>query len=123
MKLRRVRNPPPKLAGRVPGELHEAVTAYARYYREEHRDAIDLWPLVVPMLRVFVDDDRLRQAWRREYDGRAATPRRAMRIRTLHGVAVLRGSRASAVARLSPVSMRSAGLTRGAGPAPRASTS
>ncbi len=62
MKLERVRNlAPVRLVGRVPGELHETLTAYARYYREEHGEAIEVWPLVVQMLRVFLDDDRLFQ--------------------------------------------------------------
>jgi hypothetical protein len=72
MKLKRVRTVAPvRLVGRVPGELHETLTAYARYYREEHGEAIDVWPLVVQMLRVFVDDDRLFQAWRRRVKGGA----------------------------------------------------
>ncbi len=70
MKLKRVRTlASVRLAGRVPGELHETLTAYARYYREEHGEAIDVWALVVQMLRVFVDDDRLFQTWRRHSSG------------------------------------------------------
>jgi hypothetical protein len=76
MKLKRVRTlAPVRLVGRVPGELHETLTAYARYYREEHGEAIDLWPLMVQMLRVFVDDDRLFQTWRRRSSGMATADR------------------------------------------------
>ncbi len=70
MKLKRVRNlVPVRVAGRVPGELHEVLTAYTRYYREEHGEPIGLWPLVVQMVRVFVDDDRAFQTWRRRSNG------------------------------------------------------
>jgi len=55
MKLKRVRTlAPVALKGRVPGELHEVLAAYAGYYREVHGEAIDLWPLLVQMLRAFV---------------------------------------------------------------------
>jgi hypothetical protein len=51
MKLKRVRTlPSAKLAGRVPGELKETLTAYAGYYREVHGETIEVWPLVVHML-------------------------------------------------------------------------
>ncbi len=73
MKLKRVRTlAPVRLVGRVPGELHETLTAYARYYREEHGEAVEVWPLVVQMLRAFLDDDRLFQTWRRR-SNRAST--------------------------------------------------
>ncbi len=76
MKLKRVRTVAPvKLVGRVPGELHETLTAYARYYREEHGEAIDVWSLVVQMLRVFLDDDRLFQTWRRRSNGASTADR------------------------------------------------
>ena len=61
-----------KLAGRVPGELHADLTAYAAYYREGVGQPIDLWPLVVQILRTFVDDDRAFHAWRRQQRGSAA---------------------------------------------------
>ena len=61
-----------KLAGRVPGELHADLTAYAAYYREGVGQPIDLWPLVVQILRTFVDDDRAFHAWRRRHRGSAA---------------------------------------------------
>jgi hypothetical protein len=53
------------LKGRVPGELHAALTAYASYYRETTGQPIDLWPLIVQMLQRFVETDREFQAWRR----------------------------------------------------------
>ena len=62
-----------KLAGRVLGELHAELTAYATYYREGVGQPIDLWPLVVQMLRTFVDDDRAFHAWRRQHRSSAAT--------------------------------------------------
>ena len=70
MKLKRVRTlAPVTLKGRVPGELHEVLAAYAGYYREVHGEAIDLWPLLVQMLRAFVDADREFHAWRRQAGG------------------------------------------------------
>ena len=73
MKLKRVRTLPyVKLVGRVPGDLHEALVGYAEYYRAMHGEPIDVWPLVVQMLRTFVDDDREFQAWRRRASGAAA---------------------------------------------------
>ena len=67
MKLKRVRTlAPMTLKGRVPGELYEVLAAYAGYYREVHGEAIDLWPLLVQMLRAFVDADREFHAWRRQ---------------------------------------------------------
>ena len=66
MKLKRVRTLPyVKLIGRVPGDLHEALVGYAEYYRTVHGEPIEVWPLVVQMLRTFMDDDREFQAWRR----------------------------------------------------------
>ena len=61
-----------KLAGRVPGELHADLTAYAAYYREGVGQPIDLWPLAVQILRTFVDDDRAFHAWRRQHPSGAA---------------------------------------------------
>ena len=52
MKLKRVRTlPHVKLVGRLPGDLHEALVGYAEYYRAVHGESIDVWPLVVQMLR------------------------------------------------------------------------
>ena len=45
------------LKGRVPGELYEVLAAYAGYYREVHGEAIEVWPLLVQMLRGFMDAD------------------------------------------------------------------
>ena len=39
------------LKGRVPGELHAALIAYATYYRETIGQPIEVWPLVMQMLR------------------------------------------------------------------------
>jgi hypothetical protein len=63
------------LVGGVPGELHETLTACARYYREEHGEAIDVWPLVVQMLRALVDDDCHFQTRRRRSSGVATADR------------------------------------------------
>ena len=68
MKLRPIHSLPSiKLAGRVPGELHADLTAYAAYYREVVGQPIDVWPLVVQMLRTFVGEDRAFHAWRRQH--------------------------------------------------------
>ena len=64
--------PSMKLAGRLPGELHADLTAYAAYYREVVDQPIDLWPLVVQVLRTFVDSDRGFHAWRRQHRSIAA---------------------------------------------------
>lgn len=53
------------LKGRVPGELHAALTAYTSYYRETTGQPIEVWPLVVQMLQRFVETDREFQVWRR----------------------------------------------------------
>ena len=72
MKLKRVRTlPHVKLAGRLPGDLHEALVGYAEYYRAVHGESIEVWPVVVQMLRTFIDDDREFQAWRRHASGAA----------------------------------------------------
>ena len=69
MKLKAIQSLPSiKLAGRVPGDLHADLIAYAAYYRE----AIDLWPLVVQMLRTFMHSDRAFRAWRRQHLSGAA---------------------------------------------------
>ena len=63
------------LKGRVPGELHTALMAYAAYYRQTTGQAIEVWPLVLQMLQQFVDTDRDFQMWRRRsQDGSAAGP-------------------------------------------------
>ena len=73
MKLKPIHSlPSMKLAGRVPGELHADLTAYAAYYREVVGQPIDLWPLVVQILRTSVDDERAFHAWRRQHRGSAA---------------------------------------------------
>jgi hypothetical protein len=66
MKLKPVQTSPVALLkGRVPGELHTALTAYTAYYRETIGQTIELWPLVVQILQQFLDTDRDFQAWRR----------------------------------------------------------
>ena len=73
MRLKPIHSlPSMKLAGRVPGDLHADLTAYAVYYREVLRESIAIWPLVVQMLRTFVDSDRAFQAWRRQHRQGAA---------------------------------------------------
>jgi len=68
MKLKAVPSlPSMKLAGRVPGDLHADLITYAEYYREVLGEPIDLWPLVVQMLRTFVHSDRAFRAWRRQH--------------------------------------------------------
>jgi hypothetical protein len=53
------------LKGRVPGELHAALTAYSSYYRETSGQPIEVWPLIVQMLQRFLETDREFQTWRR----------------------------------------------------------
>ena len=53
------------LKGRVPGELHAALTAYTSYYRETSGQPIEVWPLIVLMLQRFIETDRDFQTWRR----------------------------------------------------------
>jgi hypothetical protein len=53
------------LKGRIPGELHTALTAYTSYYRETSGQPIEVWPLIVQMLQRFVETDREFQMWRR----------------------------------------------------------
>jgi hypothetical protein len=79
MKLSPIRSVPSmKLAGRVPGELHAELTAYATYYREVFGQSIALWSLVVEMLHTFVADDRAFRTWRRHHPDNAATRGDAM---------------------------------------------
>ena len=69
MKLKPVRTyPAVVIKGRVPGDLHTALTAYTTYYREATKQAIELWPLVLQILRQFVETDRDFQLWRRRTD-------------------------------------------------------
>ena len=66
MKLKPVQtSPAPALKGRIPGELHTALTAYTAYNRATTARTIELWPLVVQILQQFLDTDRDFQAWRR----------------------------------------------------------
>ena len=53
------------LKGRIPGELHAALTAYTSYYRETSGQPIEVWPLLVQMLQRFIETDREFQTWRR----------------------------------------------------------
>ena len=62
MKLKPITSyPAAMLKGRVPGELHTALTAYISYYRESTGQTIEVW--VVQMLQRFVETDREFQAW------------------------------------------------------------
>jgi hypothetical protein len=62
------------LKGRVPGELHAALTSYTSYYRETIGQPIEVWPLIVQMLQRFVGTDAssrrggagLRTGWERD---------------------------------------------------------
>jgi hypothetical protein len=76
MKLKPVQAyPAAALKGRVPGELHTVLTAYATYYHETTGQTIDVWSLVVQMLQRFVETDREFQAWRRRsQNGPGARP-------------------------------------------------
>ena len=66
MKLKPIQTyPAAVLKGRVHGELHTTLTAYAAYYQEATGQTIEVWPLVLQMLQQFVDTDRDFQAWRR----------------------------------------------------------
>ncbi len=74
MKLKPVKTyPEASLKGRVPGELHAALTAYTSYYHETIGQPIDVWSLVVQMLQRFVETDREVQTWR----GRGTGPMRS----------------------------------------------
>src|SRR5947199_9483446 len=75
MKLKAVPSlPSMKLAGRVPGDLHADLITYAEYYREVLGEPIDLWPLVVQMLRTFMHSDPAFPPWRRQH--RSGAPSR-----------------------------------------------
>ena len=72
MKLRPIQNQPAaELEGRVPGELHRALTAYAPYDRETAGQTIELRPLVVQFLHLFLDTDQDFRAWRRRTHNRS----------------------------------------------------
>ena len=66
MRLKPVQNyTDASLKGRVPGELHAALTAYTSYYHETTGQRIELWALVIQMLERFIATDREFHAWRR----------------------------------------------------------
>ena len=66
MRLKPVQNyADVSLKGRVPGELHTALTSYTSYYHETIGQPIDVWCLIVQMLERFIETDREFQAWRR----------------------------------------------------------
>src|SRR5207302_9284173 len=44
--------------GRLPGELYEPLAASAGYYREERGEAIDVWLLLIQMMRAVVTAGR-----------------------------------------------------------------
>ncbi len=75
MKLKPVQTyPAAELKGRVPGELYQALEAYAAYYRDATKQTIEVWALVVLMLQQFVETDREFQAWRRAQSGPGGGP-------------------------------------------------
>jgi hypothetical protein len=75
MKLKPVRAyPAVVIKGRVPGELHRALTAYTTFYRETTKQEIELWPLLLQMLQQFVETDRDFQMWRRRTDHGPGSP-------------------------------------------------
>jgi hypothetical protein len=83
MKLKPSRSlPSMKLAGRLPGDLHADLVAYAEYYREVLREPIALWPLMGQMLRTFMRSDRAFLAWRRQHRSGAAAGVDGMRSDT-----------------------------------------
>jgi hypothetical protein len=61
------------LKGRVPGELHAALTAYTNYYHETIGQPIEVWSLIVQMLQRFVETDREFQTWRRRTQNGSGT--------------------------------------------------
>jgi hypothetical protein len=61
-----------KLGGSVPGDVSDALVAYADYYRTVHGEVIKPWPLVIQILRTFVDEDRAFQTWRRRNSSASA---------------------------------------------------
>lgn len=66
--------PAAELKGRVPGDLYRALEAYATYYWETTKQAIEVWALVVLRLQQFVDTDWEFQAWRRAQNGPGGGP-------------------------------------------------
>jgi hypothetical protein len=76
VKLKPVQTyPAAELNARVPGELHQALTAYAASYRETTGQPIEVWALVVQMVKQFLDPDReLPPSRRRPHEGPGAEP-------------------------------------------------
>jgi len=74
MRLHRLSKdgPPVSLRLKVPGEVHSALTSYARYYEHQHGEAIEIPDLVVEIVRTFVSVDRAFCAWQRK--GRGPAP-------------------------------------------------
>ena len=77
MRLKPVQNyTDASLKGRVPGELHAALTANTTYYHETTGQPIELWALVIQMLERFIATDREFHAWRRRtQNGPSARPK------------------------------------------------
>ncbi len=67
MKLRRLAKDRPAVSLRlkVPGEVYEALTAYAEYYAHQHGDAIEIPDLLIEIVRTFVAVDRAFRGWQR----------------------------------------------------------
>ena len=66
MKLERLRIVPAvRLVGGIPGELHEPLTRIHRRLRDIHGEVIEMWTLLVLMLRTFVNDDGAFPPWQR----------------------------------------------------------
>jgi hypothetical protein len=63
-----------KTVGGVLGDLHETLTAYTRYSREEHGAAIDPWPFGVQMPRPRGRRPPL-QTWQRRSNGASTADR------------------------------------------------
>ncbi len=74
MKLHRLSKdgPPVSLRLKVPGEVHSALTSYARYYEHQHGEAIEIPDLVMEIVRTFVSVDREFRTWQR--NGRGPEP-------------------------------------------------
>ncbi len=72
-----------------PPRLNETLTTYTDYYRDVHGEAIKTWPLIVQILRTFVDEDRAFQTWRRQTNGTSAEgqagPRNGTRMESGNG--------------------------------------
>ena len=59
----------------VASDLHEALATYAECDPSVHGEAIEMWPLLVQMLRTFLEVDRAFHAWRRQAGKAAAGTR------------------------------------------------